>query len=145
MKEYEKIEIILNTVMRAEGKYIEMKRSDSMEFPEIMKEWRRMCDSYESACIDGDGCKDCEIYRRFPNGCDAIFADFGANADWKVVQSIIEDWSKNNPAPQYPTWYDFVFEQLDTELICDDHDLARQMCATRIPAEIAEKLGLKPE
>lgn len=68
-----------------------------MDFSEVMKEWRRMCDFYDNKYHNEDVCQHCDIFKSFPYDCDAIYSDFGANVDWQVVQDIIERWVQNNP------------------------------------------------
>lgn len=117
-----------------------------MNFSQVMHDWRRMCNTLDK--IHGEeACSYCPIFHTdtIAGCCDAIYEDLAANIDWDKIASIVETWAAKNPEPVYPTWYEYVWSQLTKKEPISDHDLATWMENNRIPADIAEKLGLKPK
>lgn len=118
------------------------------EFFEIMKQARRLCES--TSCIE------CPITSE--NGvCLINPSDKG---DYTEVERRIIDWAKAHPEPIYPSWLEFQEAMFPTHTrwICpmmfgvdcpSKSATSTQMCTTcrnhSIPAEIAEKLGIKPK
>lgn len=54
-------------------------------------------------------------------------------------------WAKEHPEPQYPTWSEFLATMMIDGLPMNDHECVRWLGEHHVPADIAEKLGLKPE
>ena len=133
------------------------------DFVQTMKDWRRMC----RAMLTDYGCNnDCQLLHISPDGrgCDAIYADeFSDNVDWSKLEQIVKKWAAEHPGPVYPTWGEWLMEQMviaermrpkydytngertdelerTGEYIAIDSEMKKQ-----IPADIAEKLGIEPK
>ena len=131
------------------------------EFQEVMRQYMRLCKSLGSD-EDAKKCKSCPIScKNNPTGipCDDVL--------WlepQISEEIIMKWAAEHPEPKYPTWVDWWNENFGgegrrmlrpcsfvppRELGCNiGHDGCMQApykCwHTRIPAHIAEKLGIEP-
>lgn len=92
------------------------------EFQEVMKHTKRMCDSMES-------CNRCPMPRDDAEFtcpmCDCV-------GDAKEYERIVMDWAEKHPESRYPTWTEWL-RMLGVERLSDI-----------IPADVAEKLGIKP-
>lgn len=115
-------------------------------FSQVMHDWRRMCNKMDEG-YEVEACLHCPLTLAdaTKRGCDAIYTNWAADVDWDKIASIVEEWAAKNPEPVYPTWYEYVWSQLTKKEPISDHDLATWMENNRIPADIAEKLGLKPK
>ena len=120
------------------------------EFTEVMRQARRLCEEQQNI----DFCVRCPMQGK--DGC-MVVAD-AENIDYVEVERKIMDWAKEHPEPVYPSWEE-GWRQLFPDakytpcpnifghkymvrdckyLICTD-------CKSNpMPAEIAEKLGIKP-
>lgn len=95
-----------------------------VEFQEVMKQAKRMC-------VTVNDCDQCELMT--DAGCRfAIFADDAKYSH--EIERIVMDWAATNPEPVYPTWTEWLrtFSAKGVDLY------------EPIPADIAEKLGIKP-
>lgn len=121
------------------------------EFVKTMEEARRLCATQEN-------CEKCPIWYARLEVC-RIGAAFN---DDKIVDTITEgiilSWAKEHPEPVYPSW-EAAWRQLFPDANCvpcpdsfgikygvpECAHLACTACKSRpIPAEVAEKLGIKP-
>lgn len=102
------------------------------EFQYTMKQWRRMCKML--SCIK---CPLSEI-------C-TIDPETRMDKEIATLEELITNWAEENPEPVYPTWFEFVWGQLAKKEPISDYDLVAWMGNTHIPADIAQKLGLKPK
>jgi hypothetical protein len=120
------------------------------EFSEVMRQVERMCNELS--------CEDCpldEILEECPIG------DTSFNTGLASMEKLVMDWAAENPEPRYPTWRE-AWESLFPDMAeinppCPryfmDEDRAQEYCGVRcaicrekpIPADIAEKLGVKPK
>lgn len=119
------------------------------EFTEVMKQAKRMCAAHGGMCkirncpmVDGETCR---------------FAEDKEDVDYNEVERIIIAWAAEHPVPKYPSWREWQestfpsagdvvspcsFAGFD-ELRCNE--LLCEACREQpIPADIAEKLGIKP-
>lgn len=115
------------------------------EFKEVIKQARRMCEAIDRRCGD------CKV-----SSCLVDVDD--------DLEETIMEWASKHPEPKYPTWVEWWDENFagngkrmltpcsfmpPSELGCSiEHAgcmVAPYKCwHTRIPAEIAKKLGIKP-
>lgn len=120
------------------------------EFTDVMRQAKRMCKSFS----DGH-CSECPIG-------DANALECGITAtsemDCKDVERLVMQWAAKHPEPVYPTWDEWqnsVFPDADRDICpcefgrsdrfnCDDKTCA-ECLLEQIPADIAEKLGIKPK
>lgn len=112
-----------------------------MEFKKAMEIMRLIC-----RCVDID-CDECPL---FLDGKCSVRP--WADSDVVRVEGILEKWEKTHPEPQYPTWGDWLAEMgvINWEDNGDGDGVYSVMVPTfkmcnQIPADIAEKLGLKPK
>lgn len=119
------------------------------EFKEVMRQAKRMCKEFSYDCA-GCGLADshCPL-GPIPENMDADFAN---------VERIVMDWAAKNPEPRYPSWIEWQGAnfQMAERAICAAHfmDAGDAGCYVNgrcdkcreqpIPADIAEKLGIKP-
>lgn len=119
-----------------------------IDFSEVMRQWRRMCDTMSAKYRDNP-CKYCPLDNVVDNGCDAIFA-MDIATDYNEIAEIVMKWAKENPELEYPTWGDWIVEMGLAKWVDEDDPFSAtlrptfKMC-TKIPADIAEKLGIKPK
>lgn len=120
------------------------------QFIEVMRQARRMCESFS----DGD-CSECPIG-------DAKVLDCGitvtSGMDCEEVERRVMQWAAKHPEPVYPTWREWqnsTFPDAGRYIMpCDFESKNRFKCKEKtcyqcvtepIPADIAEKLGIKPK
>ena len=118
------------------------------EFVDVMKTARRMCKSI-------DDCADCPL-------TDLCYFDkYLKEYDGSLIQqeAVIMKWDAENPEVRYPTWREWQWEHFPDaanmiypcEYIswADAHCCSKKDCSDcrcqPIPADIAEKLGIKPK
>lgn len=127
------------------------------EFQEVMKHRRRMCSQF-------DDCVDCPLREFRIKHTKQLFCDTLLETSPADVERIVMKWVSEHPEPVYPTWFEWWNENFNSEgrrmlspcsfmpprdLGCSPgHDgcmVAPYKCwHTRIPAEVAQKLGIKP-
>lgn len=122
------------------------------EFQEVIRQARRMCERYSSTC------EDCPLSDSDYCVISIDLAEF----DTCEFESKIMQWAAEHPEPQYPTWEEWQNENFPDagvrirpcEFMSEDKWLLNSGCdcvlcddcyRRRIPAEIAEKLGIKPK
>lgn len=108
------------------------------EFQEIAIQRNRMCSSYVT-------CDMCELTGL---GCMGT-----VNENLDKIERIIMDWAAAHPEPRYPTWNEWYQECLPDAPFKCRRAFMYTSCGTRacdaclsepIPADIAQKLGIKP-
>ena len=128
-----------------------------MEICDFLKSWKRMCNSM----TEMNGCEDCQIVR---NTHGARCGDMPCEMqDVESIAREVEKWAAEHPEPVYPTWGEWLMEQMviaermrpkynytngehtdelerTGEYIAIDSEMKKQ-----IPADIAEKLGIEPK
>lgn len=126
------------------------------EFVEVMKQKARMCKTYNS-------CGACEFFRHVKVGdCDGFQERHPDKAE-----KIIMEWAAEHPEPKYPSWNEawkrlfpnsanskskntenapcLAYFLSDCPCYADGIRLSCAQCRKQpIPADIAEKLGIKP-
>lgn len=127
------------------------------EFAKTMKEWRRMCNAFVKQ-YDNDCCKYCPLDHL--KSCGAIWEI--EEGTYGNIAETVDNWAADHPEPQYPTWTEWLEEM---GLTRRSVTAARRILGTDspqetaipfivtlsvnasnpIPADIAEKLGLKPK
>lgn len=121
------------------------------QFVEVMKQARRICLEHPGDC---DGCPlrdDDGLACRFYIDREYIYDD--------TTERIVLKWAAEHPEPVYPSWEE-AWQQLFPESvgtpcpanygrkyqnICCSNVLCVNCKQRPIPAEIAEKLGIKPK
>lgn len=124
------------------------------EFTEVMRQAERLCAAYGGKC----SMRNCPLDDE--NAC-CILPDQDCK-DYNELERIIMDWAAEHPEPVYPSW-EAAWRQLfpDADIkrtFCpeifgdrykcdwcyDDNDSCDECLERPMPAEIAEKLGIKP-
>lgn len=127
------------------------------EFCEVMRQAARMCASHNNDCAGCGLVKDCME-------CPLE----GMPENWQVracklasIERIVMDWAAKNPEPRYPSWNRWFRETFPDSIyatspcpntfcrVCDPTAYHGEVecyeCKGKpIPADIAEKLGIKP-
>lgn len=123
------------------------------EFTEVIKQAKRICNMYGT---DEVQCKGCPLNRH--NGCCIFYNCFDCDDTYFIkIEKYVMDWAKENLETVYPSWEE-AWKQLfpngiDTPCPSEygkkyGHDCVKVSCRNckqrPIPAEVAEKLGIKP-
>lgn len=129
------------------------------EFQEVVRQIKRMCDSHGASC---HGC----TLKEKSGLCTLVHDDEFIPEDWEEIKAaeiemVVMHWAANNPEPRYPTWnewYKATFPNSNYHTvpcpsmfykICETSNYHGEVecyeCKNQpIPADIAEKLGIKP-
>lgn len=129
------------------------------EFQEVINQYKRMCGTIE---CDGEKCKISQMAFEFKT-CEQWVCRFP-----NLAEEIVMEWAANHPKPMYPTWQQWheqtfpnrgAFANIlpclfipKTMGVCGGEFIgasAVTACSEcrkqRIPADVAEKLGIKPD
>lgn len=127
------------------------------EFTDVVSQIKRMCTKQNH-------CYECPMrVITYANGGNKPLSCIAAVCDDEVerLEKIVMDWAANNPEPRYPSWNEAwmqIFPNASNRTVpCLQYFLSNsrvtKLCAgmecnecrdTPIPADIAEKLGVKP-
>ena len=120
------------------------------QFSEVMRQAKRMCKTFSDV-----HCSECPI-------CNADALECGitvtSGMDCEEVERRVMQWAAEHPEPVYPTWREWqnrMFPDADVDIVpCTFGSRDRLNCflektcdecmKRQIPADIAEKLGIKP-
>ena len=121
------------------------------EFTEVMRQAKRMCKAFS----DGH-CSECPI-----GGADVLECGITVTSemDCKEVERRVMQWASKHPEPVYPTWDEWqnsVFPDAEMDITpcafgswnrlnCSLEETCVTCMEQQIPADIAEKLGIKPK
>lgn len=118
------------------------------EFKNVHRNMVRMCDAMRA---EDNGCAPCPL-----DGICAKFITLSEDAI-ATIERVVTEWAAEHPEPVYPSWEE-GWKQLfpngiDTPCPSEydakyGHDCSKLSCLNckrrPIPAEVAEKLGIKP-
>lgn len=120
------------------------------EFTDVMRQAKRMCESFS----DGH-CSECPIGNANLLECGITVT---SRMDYEEVERRVMQWAAKHPEPVYPTWREWqnsTFPDAGRYIMpCDFESKNRFKCKEKtcyqcvtepIPADIAEKLGIKPK
>lgn len=120
------------------------------QFSEVMRQAKRMCKAFS----DGH-CSECPIGNANALECGITVT---SEMDCKDVERRVMQWAAEHPEPVYPTWREWqhsMFPDTNVDIFpCTFGSHDRFNCAEitcdkcmerQIPADIAEKLGIKPK
>lgn len=106
------------------------------EFQDTMKQWRRMCKM--------STCSRCPLNEI----CTSAPASH-TNAEIARTEEVITNLAEEHPEPVYPTWEMYLAEMMTADMrdgkTHNPQSVEEYVRRTRIPADIAEKLGLEPK
>jgi hypothetical protein len=124
------------------------------EFQEVMKQAKRMCEQGDGRCVA------CPL--QSVGNCAITSAPcFNHEEIYKKIEFVVMDWAEKNPESRYPSWKETwrqLFPNMTEKLPpCPryfvEQERYRRLCTGSqcdacldrpIPADIAEKLGIKP-
>ena len=122
------------------------------EFTDVMEQAKRMCKAFS----DGH-CSECPVGDANALECGITVT---SEMDCKDVERRVMQWAAKHPEQVYPSWNEW-YRQNFTDAYCDgkrmcpmifgggencDSETDCDKCRdTPIPADIAEKLGIKPK
>ena len=111
------------------------------EFQNVAKELERMCNTYHAArkCNTDE----CPIYREELCYDQTMVSVHGDDAC--ELEKVVMSWAAEHPELVYPTWLEWLS---DMGLIVKNGDAYAFhfiMATKYIPADIAQKLGIKPK
>lgn len=121
------------------------------EFQDVMKRAKRMCGAHSE-------CDNCSMRDVIGNiGCPFLEAYIDRAGQ---IEHIVMEWAASHPEPRYPSWQDAwnkLFPEAAGGVPCPKYFISEkqydEMCIgndceccleSPIPADIAEKLGIKP-
>jgi len=106
------------------------------EFAEVMRQWVRVRKATASSTEEN-------VLSVYPleEYDDALIAD---------IEKNVMQWAAEHPEPVYPTWVEWlvdsgVFPQKMSTIPSVAFNTIRDSLSVEIPADIAEKLGVKPK
>ena len=108
-------------------------------FQEVCKHLKRMCERYGNNCIK------CPLDDK--DFCDLSAGDRTAET-YKKAEEIIMSWAAEHPEPKYPTWGEYLASigVMKPAKLDEAYEVwFTQLYSTKIPADIAEKLGIEPK
>lgn len=108
------------------------------EFSEVMRQWRRFCKSHNN-------CGECEFDGKGICG-EAHLSDI----PYADIELRIMAWAKDHSEPVYPTWAEWLMEHGlvfagDSPYFKRWYVINQRGVEKPIPADIAQKLGIKPK
>nr|DAP38644.1 MAG TPA: hypothetical protein [Caudoviricetes sp.] len=119
------------------------------EFVEVMKQAKRMCDAHRD-------CNQCALYRIHTGvGCALDYMHLPGGVSPDAVEYRIRAWATAHPEPTYPSWKDGWKQEFPSAIAvpcprffydypCEEAGDCKKCNLSPMPAEIAEKLGIKP-
>jgi len=114
------------------------------EFVQTMWDWHRMCAEMHNL-YPFNSCDGC----RLEGGCPIICGVNSNSIDFGNVEKVVNAWAAENPEPVYPTWEMYLVDRMSEDMrdgkTHNPQSVEEYMCKTRIPANIAEKLGIEPK
>ena len=127
------------------------------EFTEVMRQARRLCKAHGNGVDHCDRCPMADTFG-YSYGCSIIhMSNECSDAEYIEFEDIVMKWAADHPEPKYPTWNE-AWKQLfpngqgapcpatyDMKYASEQCGETCYGCKNRpIPADIAEKLGIKP-
>lgn len=109
------------------------------DFVNVMQNYNRMCHSF-NVCRDG-----CPLMEHNAEESYDDCLQFAFKCP-EAVQDAVEKWVEQNPEPKFPTIKKYLWEMFEQYGIAQltDEGFDLWMRYTEIPADIADKLGIKP-
>lgn len=117
------------------------------EFVEVMKQARRVCAAEKE-------CKKCLMWNSQGSFCRTDV--LRSTNDDAGTEQIVMSWAEAHPETVYPSWYEYQNEMFPNYtrqicpmvfgIECTSNGTGCHECRNNpMPAEIAEKLGIKPK
>ena len=109
-----------------------------VDFVQVMKDWRRMC-QHMTEEYGNSSCDKCPL-----GGCSAVYEMCGKENFLNMERDIVA-WASENPEPVYPTWISWLINEGVIEKGSTYTKAFYQLQTKPIPADIAQKLGIEPK
>lgn len=106
------------------------------EFQEVIEQWKRRCEH----CEKHENVK-CDINGYVCGGFDQMRQYINP----EFIERDVMSWAAKKPKPVYPTWMEWLAANVPGVDADSIYEAVRVLNRTRIPADIAQKLGLEPE
>lgn len=104
-----------------------------MEFVTVMSQFMRLCESFAD-------CDNCPVFQE-GFSCESDHQGYSKTGA-KDLEHIIMQWAAEHSEPVYPTWEEWLSDKYN---LAYNDDFRLAMSREPIPADIAEKLGIKPK
>ena len=109
------------------------------EFCEVMKQIERYCNAQSDCCR-------CKLYEILGEYCPSDFIqDLIQKDQVYTIEKLVLSWAKENPEPNYPMWGEWFLKTCQVGLTDDGKNDWDGLLSSHIPANIAQKLGIKPK
>lgn len=114
------------------------------EYNDVIKHFKRMCRYYNNRATQND----CPLYCK-GHGCNISHCRMLAFDD-KKFQNVVMTWAEAHKEPVYPTWAEWLIEHgllyaSNSAYMKHWFVLNQSGINKPIPADMAEKLGVKPK
>lgn len=112
------------------------------EFSELVRIKKRICAKYKH----NGNCNGCPVGAKFL--CEIIAISDYDDMSFKACEDTLLSWAEEHPAPVYPSWYAWLANMgiVPIELPPDQAILVTDIgLLKKIPADIAQKLGIEPK
>lgn len=110
------------------------------EFQEVMRQFDRMCKAHV-------GCINCRLHHGDGYSDECSIGAFIRNT--AEIEQKVMSWAAEHPEPVYPTWEMYLADRMTADMqdgkTHNPQSVEEYMRRTRIPADIAQKLGIKPK
>lgn len=115
------------------------------EFADIMRHYRRFCEERSRIAAENNydyHCKNCPLEH---NDVCSTFAAGYTDEGVAEFEVFLTKWAEEHPEPVYPTWYEYLWHNDEPSDYTQVAGFYAWMRSKNIPADIAQKLGLKPK
>lgn len=116
------------------------------EFQNIIRQLNRLCEVNRATNNCANTCPLALLHKKYldaPSCKDELFVHT------KEVEQVVTEWAKENPEPVYPSWGEWLVEQgmaiAEKAKPSGINYKTTTMVKRRIPADIAQKLGIEPK
>ena len=103
------------------------------QFQEVMRQLNRLCSHFQNCNENG-----CPMF----DECGNIGAHCSDPKHTYRIEKTVMSWAAEHPEPVYPTWVDWFREM---GVIPSEQKCFHIWLLDTIPADIAQKLGVKPK
>lgn len=112
------------------------------DFVQTMMDWRRMC-------RETMRCYKCPMYEKGELHTLCSEGGMASIENPDVAEQVVTKWAQEHPEPVYPTWADYITKFMIHDVyigkLTDLQTVLEYALRSRIPADIAQKLGLQPK
>ena len=110
------------------------------EFCELVRIKKRLCAKYKCGFCNG-----CPLGKGENSLCGIISVNHYPDFQFKELEDELLSWAAKNPEPVYPTWEEWLVSIGVAQVGSGMLSIHPAISEKPIPADIAQKLGLKPK